>query len=82
MRLFNFGSNLRLHLTRIADDHSYKQVAWWLNGRLFGFYVGLNWRHRKATRTEYLLAYEGAPPPFFMIRWHPRRAVPRGVPEP
>lgn len=40
MRIFNFGRNNRLSLTRIVADDDYDMmVGWWLSGRIFGRYI-------------------------------------------
>lgn len=50
-RLFNFGRQCRLGLTAIvADDDYSRQVAWWLNGRLFGVYISYSWKVAEGSR--------------------------------
>ncbi len=44
MKLFDFGKQCRLSLTGVVDDlpnlqGGVQRIGWWLNGRLFGWYV-------------------------------------------
>jgi hypothetical protein len=49
MTLWHFGRANRLFLSPIVSDDDFdQQIAWWLNGRVFGRYVSVRipWRTR------------------------------------
>jgi hypothetical protein len=49
MRLFYINDNNHLDMVRVTDDIDYDlQIAWWINGRLFGKYTSISipWKQR------------------------------------